>query len=207
MCGRYALYASGADVAQKFALDAPPNLPARYNIAPTQSAPVILAGNTLAQAQWGWHTPRGLLINARSESAAVKPSFRRSWRQGRCLVPANLFYEWQRETAKHSLPFAAAVKGQTLFGMAGLVEEREQGKAFVVLTCEAQASVRPIHPRQPLIVPPDFYRSWLEGDSFGEGEILHCWRVSRAVNSVRHDAPDLIAPSKEQQTSAQQNLF
>lgn len=213
MCGRYALFAPPHEIVRKiasqFALAQMPNLAPRYNIAPTQAAPIVLAGERMVQGKWGWPQSygRGLLINARSETAAEKPSFSRAWHERRCLVPASLFYEWQKQGKTKSLPFAIAPKAGGLFAMAGLWQQQGDDPAFVILTQEAQPAIHALHPRQPLIVARDSYGDWLSGGKTGEQTLLRSWRIGEAVSKVANDTPDLIEPAPEQEASPQASLF
>ena len=106
MCGRFTLRSNLNLILQQFALDEVPDLTPRYNIAPTQAIPVIRAtasGRELAMLRWGlipsWSKDDKMgnrLLNARSETAAEKPSFRTAFRRRRCLVVADGFYEWKK---------------------------------------------------------------------------------------------------------------
>jgi putative SOS response-associated peptidase YedK len=106
MCGRFALFASGEEVAERFQLPETPLFEPRYNIAPTQPVATIRAtpaGRAFALLRWGlipsWASDPAIgnnLINARCETVADKPSFRSAFKQRRCLIPASGFYEWQK---------------------------------------------------------------------------------------------------------------
>src|SRR3990172_4431447 len=112
MCGRFALTASGEELAEAFDLEAAPSLTPRYNIAPGQPVTVVRATTDgrreAASLTWGFSAPAGakarLLINARAETAERLPGFRDCFRTGRCLVPASGFFEWQA-SAKPPQPF------------------------------------------------------------------------------------------------------
>src|SRR3954454_22652600 len=107
MCGRYSLATPVEDVAEDFGLAGPlPDLRLRYNVAPTQEVAVVRAGGEgrrLETLRWSlipaWADDPGIgsrMINARSESVAEKPSFKRAFKARRCLIPADGFYEWQK---------------------------------------------------------------------------------------------------------------
>lgn len=125
--------------------------------------------------QWGYpkYQGSGLIINARSETAAVKPMFRQAVQSGRILIPANAFFEWQHEAGgKKGVKMKLSLADEPTFYMAGLVRFfREPDAAglsllrFVILTAAANASVLPIHDRMPLIVPRPALRSWLEDEA------------------------------------------
>ncbi|HET8643904.1 MAG TPA: SOS response-associated peptidase, partial [Vicinamibacteria bacterium] len=103
MCGRFSLTASGEELAEAFGLEEPPPLSPRYNIAPSQPVLAVraLEGRRRADLlRWGLAGPdpdhAGLLVNARSETAATRQAFREAYRGRRCLIPASGFYEWKR---------------------------------------------------------------------------------------------------------------
>ena len=135
MCGRYVLTTPGEVLAQIFETAPPPEetlaaIVPRYNIAPTQTVPIIRRSSTaaatreLAMVQWGlvphWAKDPGIgnsLINARSETAAEKPSFRDAMKRRRCLIPANAFYEWKK-LGKGKQPFLIQLRGGSTFAFA-----------------------------------------------------------------------------------------
>src|SRR5262245_35836676 len=103
MCGRYFVTTSGQVLGEQFSIVGPPELVPRYNVAPTQSVPVVRTGaggeRELAQVAWGlipsWAKERAIankLINARGETLGDKPAFRDSYKRRRCLIPADGFY-------------------------------------------------------------------------------------------------------------------
>lgn len=181
MCGRFTLSVSAEDLARLFSLDPagmPPLLP-RYNIAPTQPVLAIRADRTGGREavflRWGlipgWaRDPAigGRLINARSETAADKPSFRSAFRRRRCLVPADGFYEW-RSAGRVKQPYHLHASDGGPFAIAGLWERWSAPDGLDVETCTllttaANEAVAAIHDRMPVIVaPPDFDR-WLDPD-------------------------------------------
>ncbi len=203
MCGRFALTVTLEVLAQMFDVPERPNLAPRWNIAPTQQACVMTqdaGGRHLASMRWGFEGPNGApLINARSETAAAKPSFRAALAERRCLVPADSFYEWQQLDEKRKQPWRIGMKGGTPFAFAGLwetVTDRtgQPLQRFTILTCAANEYLAPLHERMPVIVAPEDYARWLTpgpaaGDllrSFPE-EPMARYRVSDRVNSVKHD--------------------
>src|SRR5207245_7692359 len=136
MCGRFTLEKSMGDLGTLFQLPGLPVLPARYNIAPTQPIVVVRVSpeseeRELAVVRWGlipgWAKGPGevpLLINARAETAAAKPSFRTALKRRRCLVPADGFFEWQREGSRKQ-PFHMRRRDGPPFAFAGLWERWE----------------------------------------------------------------------------------
>lgn len=219
MCGRYTLTASAAQVAEQFGLDVAPQLAPRYNIAPTQAVPAIRAGSQgreLAMLRWGlvpfWAKDPAIgakMINARAETAAEKPAFRAALRQRRCIIPADGFYEW-RQAPGGKQPLYFRVGAGAPFGLAGLWESwrspgGEQIQSCTILTTRANDLVAPAHDRMPVILDPADYALWLDPEMRDPGPLDHLlapfpaeamdvYPVSKAVNRVANDSPDLIAP-------------
>ena len=179
MCGRFTQRFSWREVHGFLRLIGPPaNLRPRYNLAPSQSAAVVridAAGHQLSMLRWGlipaWtKDPRigHKLINARAETAALKPSFRAAFSMRRCLVPADGFYEWRREGSVRQ-PWLIARRDGGLIVFAGLWErwrvpqdamlpgslaEHRPGdvvETFTILTTEANETIRVLHHRMPVI--------------------------------------------------------
>src|SRR3954469_13737498 len=177
MCGRFLLTAPATQLAGLFQFAAPDDdgavLVPRFNIAPSQPIATVRNeqgdGRKLAVVRWGlipaWakdrHAGQGLM-NACSETAAVKPSFRDAFRKRRCLVLADGFYEWKQGGGKRKQPFAIRLKDGSPFAFAGLWErwEAEDGRPVetcAILTTEANELVKPIHDRMPVILRPEDY--------------------------------------------------
>jgi len=219
MCGRYLLKSPVDALKRAFGFVEQPNLMPRYNIAPTQDAPVVRqrrepkGERTLQMLRWGlipsWakDTKMGAkLINARSESVAEKPSFRSAFRRRRCLVPADGFYEWRAE-GTHKQPYLIARRDRAPFALAGLWERwtPQKGDAidsFTIVTTEANALLRPLHQRMPVILAPEDYGRWLDPDAV-EGDLLQLLKpapeewlgyapVSARVNAASVDDAALI---------------
>ena len=207
MCGRYALHSHPDVVALQFGLASLPEFAPRYNIAP--SARILVVRNDGgALVRWGF-VPRwakdpsigARMNNARAETVAEKPSFREAYRKRRCLVPANGFYEWKRERT-FKQPYYVRPSSGELFAFAGVWESWNgpQGplETCAIVTTEANAAMRPVHERMPVILSRDDYGHWLAGDGdllrpcAPEGIVVHA--VSRAVNDARNESPALIEP-------------
>lgn len=160
----------------------------RYNIAPGQRSPVVYlgdAGAVLDDAQWGFdRATGGITINARSETASRTAMFRNAFRAGRCLVPANGFFEWRREGHVNQ-PYLFRKEQGELFLMAGL----RQRDRYVVLTCEADDSVADIHDRMPVLLDPSDARAWLDEGRIGKAPRLVRTAVSPRVNRIENDDP------------------
>jgi putative SOS response-associated peptidase YedK len=137
MCGRFTLRSSVEAVAEAFGLPEVPDLLPRFNITPGQPVAVVrqqprAESRELALLRWGlvpaWADDPSVgrrLANARSETAATNPSFRRAFRSSRCLVVADGFYEWRRATGRKQ-PYFVGLQGDRPFGLAGLGERREK---------------------------------------------------------------------------------
>jgi len=221
MCGRYILTITGEVLARAFDLHETPELSPRYNIAPTQDAPVIreIGGvRRLELLRWGlvpsWARDPSIgqrLINARSETAASKPSFRSAIRRRRCLVPSDGFYEWQKTPAAKQ-PWLIRMRDGGPFAMAGLWEtwRPEAGEAletFTILTTKPNQVVAPLHGRMPVILPPGSWERWLDpaiDDPSKLSPLLEPYPpeemaahpVTRAVGSPAFDMPACIEPVK-----------
>lgn len=214
MCGRYGETEGAETLARRFrATLRAPATPPRYNIAPTQYAPVLVredGGLVLSVFRWGlrpgWAkdgAPEP--INARSEDAAGKPYFRAAFRARRCLVPASGFYEWHR-TPEGKVPHWIRRRDGEPLTFAGLWEswhprDAEAVHSFCILTTSPNLVMRPIHDRMPVILEGEERERWLDpaADPAGlqplmrpwEGE-LEAYPVSTRVNSPRNEGPELI---------------
>jgi len=220
MCGRFNQTASGDEVAEALSLDEAPELAPRYNIAPTQ--PVAVVGmqpktgrRGLAMLVWGL-VPRASLggergfINARSETAWEKPSFREAFARRRCLIPATGFYEWQKLDAKRKQPWVIRLASGRVFAFAGLWEPPVTGgttPTCTILTTEPNDLARPIHDRMPVILSPASYELWLDPAVREPAKLQHLLvpypaflmamhPVSARVNGVRNNDQALIKPTE-----------
>ncbi len=228
MCGRFTLRAPASAVAEHFALlDLSPFLP-RYNVAPSQPIAVVRRDSRrdsrqgesrreLVWLRWGlvpsWAKDPAIgnrMINARSETAAEKPSYRAAIRRRRCLVVADGFYEWQA-AGKRKQPYFIHRPDDGLFAMAGLWEAWEGPdhsaiESCTLLTTEPNELLRPIHDRMPVILAKDDYEAWLDPSIEDPARVAHllCPAASEAmtlrpvgtvVNSPANDDPRCIAPA------------
>ncbi len=206
----------------------------RYNIAPSQ--PVITIRQdarepvrTLSTMRWGlipsWAKDIGIAyktINARSETIATTPSFREPFKSQRCLVPADGFYEWQRN-GRTKQPYCFEVNGGEVFAFAGLWDRWRNPQGDVVESCTIMTTtpnslVSDIHDRMPVILNPDDYDLWLDPgfrDVASVSEILrpfdaalmHRYPVSTRVNQVLNDDADCAKPIDAETSPAQSQLF
>lgn len=218
MCGRFALTLPNDAMAQLFAAQPANDLPPvpRYNICPTQPVAVIIAragARHIGPMRWGlipsWYKHAGdgpLLFNARSETLAEKPAFADAARKRRCLIPASSFYEWQKASDGTRLPFAIAPADGGVMAFAGVwqVWERDglRHVTCAIVTCAANAQLRPLHERMPVILPAKDWPLWLGEAGHGAAKLmqpapegaLKLWRVGAAVNSNRAEGPELLEP-------------
>ncbi len=146
---------------------------AERDVYPNQAAPVVYRapdGLLLGEMVWGLPRPqnKGLYINARSETVLDKPTFRNGAEQHRCIIPARMFYEWTPRKDKVSFLHP---KGDCLF-LAGIFLPGGGQLRFLILTTEANDSVRPVHPRMPLILDPEQSRQWVASPACPES-LLH----------------------------------
>jgi len=218
MCGRYAAFLPAEAIVALFRTEGPvPNWAPSWNMAPTRDAPVVrlhpeTKERRLDLLRWGllphWAKDAKSVrqpINARSESLATAPMFRDAFKQRRCLVPADLFYEWQALNGA-KLPWAIArADGQPMV-FAGLWEGWRGGdgtviRSFTIVTTSANEALRPLHERMPVVLEPADWPLWL-GETDGNprepmrpsGAAFRTWRVGTAVNNVRNDTPQLLEP-------------
>ena len=223
MCGRYALYGPHSRLRERFGIDdSIPDLPPRFNVAPSATMPIIRQESdgrrTVVLARWGlvpsWAKDPATAphpINAKAETAAIKPMFRHAFRASRVLVPADCFFEW-KAVAGRKLPFLIRMRDQEPFGMGGMVEYRE-GPAgieatFAILTTSANSVVAEIHERMPAIVQLEDYDRWLDPDNRDVESLLpmtgpyperlmEAYRVDRRINRADAEGADLIEPVEE----------
>jgi putative SOS response-associated peptidase YedK len=209
MCGRFAQRNPTKLVEERLGVAVPERRP-RFNVAPTQDVLAVREGKSGREAAWlrwglvpAWSRDLSLgarLINARSETVAEKPSFREAFRQRRCLIAADGFYEWKRMgTGKQ--PYFFEMKDGSPFAFAGLWELWE-GEGDVVETCSilttANEILAPVHDRMPVILAVENYELWLDAGTGNSKQLqeLLCpfpacemvaYPVSQYVNDPTHD--------------------
>lgn len=193
----------------------------RYNIAPTQEVAAVRSAaggpqRELVFFRWGlipgWADDPGIgnrLINARAETAAEKPSFRSAFRQRRCLILADGFFEWQKLAGRKQPHYFRLRDGQA-FAFAGLWEcwqgEGRPVESCTILTTQANELVRPLHERMPVILPPEDHGRWLDlaatKPELLEGllrpyrsEDMVSYPVNLVVNNPRNNSPQCIEPA------------
>jgi putative SOS response-associated peptidase YedK len=225
MCGRFTLTdPDPARIRARFGLTESAELgeheEPRYNIAPTDPVLAIRRGERgerqLGRLRWGlvpgrWAERRSgpPLINARAETLESQPAFAESFRERRCLIPADGFYEWRNEGSSKTPYWISRVDGD-LFAFAGLwasLPARDGEGELVsctIVTCEPNELIRPLHDRMPVVLMPDAEARWLDPAAGVQElgsllvpapeDLLALREVVDAVNDVREDGPDLLAP-------------
>lgn len=224
MCGRFALSKSDRIDWAQFGVRRGPVLPPHWNLGPGRPIAVVRdapEGPEVALLRWGlvpfWASDPDIgnrLANARAESAHDKPAFRAAFRQRRCLIPADGFYEWQAPVhGTRKQPWFVQRADGAPFALAGLWERwqpKQKGtgdetiESCAVLTTEPNALMAPIHSRMPVIIAPSGYATWLSPTTDGNAArvLMQPWdptafvahRVGLRVNSIANDDASCIAP-------------
>jgi putative SOS response-associated peptidase YedK len=219
MCGRFVQRYTWDDIQDLYELPGgpPPNLPAHYNIAPTDPAEVVRStaegARELVSVRWGlvpwwWKKPLKQLptsFNARAESVADKPMFRDAFKRHRCVIPASGYYEWLKRPDGRQPYYITATDGSVL-SFAGLYdrwrnpETGERIASCTIIVTDANELTRPIHDRMPVVLNKADIRQWLNGEAGIEllkpaaEDRLRMWPVSRRVNKTGtgDDDPTLL---------------
>lgn len=216
MCGRYALELAGTldsvpfpEESVQLELELPWEC---YNIAPTTRAPIIDHSRKLKLARWGlvphWakEPTKRPLINARSETVATKPSFRKAYHSSRCAVPASAYFEWLTTEDGSKKPYCIKPLVESQFWLAGLSWDWQQLKGekiistFTILTQSSEGSETAwLHDRCPVPLSWDDIVPWLnheiEVEQLGNKELLsQPYPVTDKVNSAKNDSPENLLP-------------
>lgn len=229
MCSRYFLDADGNIIAYTFRV--PPNdrVKKRFNIAPTQEAPVIRAQDAgvreAVMLRWGlvpsWAKDLKIgsqMINARSETLAEKPAFRNAFRLRRCIVPTTGFFEWTGEAGRKQA-YAITMPERPLFAFAGLWEwwkgpEGTAVETFTIVTTDANETVGTIHDRMPVILPEAAYDRWLFGTAEDarsllqpSAEPINLRPIGALVGNSKNDGPEVLADAPPKEEDRNRSLF
>lgn len=169
MCGRYELFYNDENYEMNKIIElAEKNTPSvsfePKEVFPSANVPIIASTENKIKPEffvWGFpgFQKKELIINARSETVAQKPTFKQAMLHRRCVVPSTGFYEWSHDSQKKKYKFN--LPEQENLYMAGIWNEYEGEKLFVILTTAANQSMAPIHNRMPLILPKELIRSWI----------------------------------------------
>ncbi|WP_289030908.1 SOS response-associated peptidase [uncultured Algoriphagus sp.] len=231
MCGRYSLSKSKIELEERFQAEMLTDFKPRYNIAPTQLVPVITSQSPKGFSFFYWGiTPEfgrnkpvsQKLINAKAESVHQKITFKSSFKQRRCIIPADGFYEWKKLGKKTSIPHRFTLREGGLFSFAGIWDEYEtvdgeNQHTFLILTTEPNELVSEVHDRMPVVLTQETEKKWLNNYSseeelleilkpFSANEMLS-YPVSTLVNSVKNDSPALIRKTDPMDQHGNYTLF
>ncbi len=220
MCGRFTQQRPTSELAEIFDAE---NLAVdeggHFNVAPTDEAAVVVQRDdrrAVVRYRWGlvphWAAEAkiaGRTFNARAETIAVAPAFRDAFRRRRCIVPVDSFYEWKRENGVRQPYRIVRADGRPLV-LAGLwagwrdPADGAVRRTFTIVTTRANATIRELHDRMPVILAGDAWRTWLDPRLADVAELhgllapadepLEVYPVVRFVNNVRNDGPELVAP-------------
>ena len=224
MCGRFSQQRPASELAEIFAAEPlADELGARFNIAPTDDAFVVVRRDdrrAITAYRWGLvpHWAADLkagsrMFNARAETLTASPAFREAFKRRRCVVPVDAFYEWKREGSIRQPYAIARVDGRPL-ALAGLwagwhdPETDAVRRTFTIVTTTPNDQIADLHDRMPVILSDDAWERWLDPAPADPGELigllqpvadiaLRIQAVSRAVNDVRRDGPELLEPLAE----------
>lgn len=221
MCGRYILRQI-ALAERAFGLDRSAwSFTASYNIAPTQSVPIVRATRGLREGvmmRWGlipyWchgEPPKFSAINATVEKLTLNAAWRDPWERGRrCILVADGFYEWHVTLQGRKQPFLIELADQAVFGFAGLWDRSARVDGTVIESCTlitvpANTLLAEIHnakKRMPAILATEDHAAWLSGTSAEAqatlrpypDDAMHAYRVGPRVNTPKNDDASLIEP-------------
>ncbi|WP_210505932.1 SOS response-associated peptidase [Naasia sp. SYSU D00057] len=223
MCGRYVVTKAVSDLLPDLLGDFGP-LPDDYNVAPTEDVPILRARHgerQLVPASWGFKAAwmgekQKRPINARIETVATSGMWRKAFAQARCIVPALGYYEWTvTPTGKQPHFIHDPDHALAMAGVVGVWPDPTKPEdapdrwrlSMAIVTRDAHVAPGEVHDRMPACLTPDAYDDWL-GDDLSPDDLVHLlddsslrvagelthYEVSRAVNSVRNDGPELIQP-------------
>jgi putative SOS response-associated peptidase YedK len=224
MCGRFSQQRPASELAEIFAAEPlADELGARYNVAPTDDAYVVVQREerrALTAYRWGLvpHWSDDLkagsrMFNARAETLTVSPAFRDAFRRRRCIVPVDSFYEWKREGTIRQ-PYNIRRDDDRPLALAGLwagwrdpssdPEAPLIRRTFTIVTTTPNEAIADLHDRMPVVLPDDAWDRWL-APTTDPGELramlapndevaLRIFAVERFVNDVRRDGPELVEP-------------
>jgi putative SOS response-associated peptidase YedK len=233
MCGRYTYLLSWQEIRDLYGLTAvegnggggddggaaadkpPPDFKKRYNLPPTERAPVVRVKNAkreLVMLRWGWGkpswSPNREWINARAEGIESSRNYADSFRSRRCLVPVSGYYEWRKMPSGRRAPHWIGMADRAPFALAGIWREIGDPKtgelmdAYLVITCAPNELMAQVHDRMPLIIDPADYDRWLSADPAPLDLLkpypaakMTAYEVSTKINKAGYDAPDILDPS------------
>jgi len=220
MCGRFTLTLDPGELQELLNLGPFVHIvQPRYNIAPSQPVPIVRDPEKRAVElyQWGlvpfWADDPKIgyrMINARSETAHEKPSFRAAFKYRRCLILADGFFEWKAgEKGSSKTPYLFKLKNDHPFTFAGLYENWQSPdggelNTCTILTCQPNELVEEYHNRMPVMLGEQARWAWLDPET-SQNDLLallvpypademKCHAVSTTVNSPNNDQPEVVKP-------------
>lgn len=224
-CGRYTLVMGKQKLEKRFGTKNKLSKPVKsnYNTSPTQQMPIITnhgEGNEIEIMSWGFRpvwaqdvSSAYKFFNARAETLAEKPMWKKAFATKRCLVPATGFYEWQKN-GKEKTPYYIHLKNQELFAFAGLYDswtDKQTGevhKSYSIITTNPNSLMKPIHDRMPVILEQKEENSWLDPEANEDTGFLEhlldqykakemvAYTVSSQVNTSKNNTPELLKPAE-----------
>ncbi len=224
MCGRITLTTDKDDLQSRWGFIDPSGvldlIKPRYNIAPSQNSPTLMVKEdrrVLIMMRWGlvpfWAKEASIgykMINAKSETLTEKPSFRKPFKEKRCLVLADGFYEWGKTDKKNKVPYRLVLKNRQPFAFAGLWDiwktpEGDKLLSFTIITTSANELMESIHDRMPVILHEKDEAKWLDPEFKDTeklssllqpypSELMEAYKVSTIVNSPKNDTLACIEP-------------
>ena len=224
MCGRITLSTDKDDLQSRWGFIDPIGvldlIKPRYNIAPSQNSPTLMVKEdrrVLVMMRWGlvpfWAKEPSIgykMINAKSETLSEKPSFRKPFKEKRCLVLADGFYEWEKTDKKNKVPYRFVLKNRQPFAFAGLWDvwktpEGDTLLSFTIITTRANELMERIHDRMPVILNEKDEAKWLDPEFKDTDKLssllqpypseqMVAYKVSTIVNSPKNDTPSCIEP-------------
>jgi putative SOS response-associated peptidase YedK len=218
MIDRFSIGVSAKQLATRFEAEEPAAYQARYNVAPSQLVPVIMATQLRGFSFFYWGQPPGWsknktlaekIINVRVEQIGERPTLKKTLNKNRCIIPADGFYSWKKWGKKSLIPWRFCLKDKSLFSMPGLWEEYddEEGNefhTFTILTVTSNEFIFPVSDRMPVVFDKEQEKIWLN-ESSSEEELMKLllskpsalfdgFAVSPQLNSIEFDRPSLLLP-------------
>jgi putative SOS response-associated peptidase YedK len=221
MCGRFSLRVEMDELLSHYGLvQGSFTFVPRYNIAPGQWITALIGANDgrrLGPLKWGlvpsWATDERMgykMMNARAETLTKKPAFRQSFSSRRCIIPADGYYEWKKETKQ---PYRITMKDESILSLAALYDswvapDGNKLHSCTIITTESNDMLSAIHDRMPVIVPQEHHNTWLDRGISDPTSLhpllipfpsdqLYAYEVSPIVGNVNNDVPECIQPYKQ----------
>lgn len=218
MCGRYGFtYGESREFLNRWDIERYEfDLRDNWNVAPTQEMPVIErhSPNSVHIRKWGykpgWATM--FLINAQAEKLATSKTWSKAFRESRCIIPANYFFEWKK-LSDGKQPYLIQLKNHEMFGFAGLLltyhdENKKEQQGFVIITTTPNKLMEDIHTRMPVILRKEDEDEWLDPDNIEPEKLMkllnpypademEAYPVSSLVNKPANNFPEIRKPIKD----------